>query len=196
MLPPYTHVRIMVHTELRILVVALAIGLDVLAVSTAVGIKGPPWGLRLRLGAAFAAAELIMQITGLLLGTGFGRIVGEIATWVGLLVLAGIGAWILREGFTDEEHDFDIGTPGGLVLASISISLDSLGVGFALPALNLPLAPLLTTVAISTVCFTMAGLAFGALLGHVFEKNAERAAGVVLIGLAVAFAIQHLHGGT
>ncbi len=186
----------MVHTAVRIFAVALAIGLDVLALSTAIGIKGPPWRVRLRLGAAFAGAELCMQVVGLLLGTGFGRIVGEIATWTGLFVLAVIGVWILREGFTDgDDHEFDVQTPGGLVLASLSISLDSLGVGFALPALKLPLLPLLGTVAVSTVCFTFAGLAFGEALGHTFEKNAERGAGVVLILLAAAFAYQHLHGG-
>jgi putative Mn2+ efflux pump MntP len=81
-----------------------------------------------------------------------------------------------------------------LTLASLSISLDSLGVGFALPALHLPIVPLLSTVAVSTVCFTLAGLAFGAMLGHVFEKNAEKAAGIVLIALAVIFAVQQLHG--
>lgn len=184
----------MLHTEWRILVVALAIGLDVLAISTAVGIQGPPWRVRLRLGFAFAAAEILMQLTGLLLGTGFGRLVGDIATWTGLLVLAGIGVWILREGFSDEQHDFNISSYTGLLLASMSISLDSLGVGFALPALKLPLIPLLSTVAVSTVCFTITGLSFGALLGRVFEKNAERAAGLVLIGLALAFAYEHLRG--
>lgn len=95
-----------------------------------------------------------MQIAGLLLGTGFGRIVGEIATWIGLVVLAIIGVWILREGFSDNaDHDFDVSTPAGLTIASLSISLDSLGVGFALPALKLPLAPLFATVGISTMTY-------------------------------------------
>lgn len=162
---------------IRIIAVAFAIGLDVLALSTAVGIKGPPWNVRIKLGVSFAAAEIIMQIAGLLLGTGFGRIAGEIATWIGLIVLALIGAWILYESFSgDESHDFDVKTPGGLLLASLSISLDSLGVGFALPALKLPLVPLFATVAVSTACFTATGLAFGAVLGHMFEKNAERGA--------------------
>jgi manganese efflux pump family protein len=181
-----------VDTEIRILGVALAIGLDVLALSTAIGIKEPPWSERIRLGFAFSAAEIIMQIAGLFLGAGFGRLVGTIATWIGLLVLAGIGAWILREGFSDnDDHEFNVNTPGGLLLASLSISLDSLGVGFALPALRLPLLPLFSTVAVSTVIFTLTGLAFGAALGHKFEKNAEKAAGIVLILLAVFFAYAH-----
>lgn len=184
------------NTELRVLGVALAIGLDVLALSVAIGIKEPPWRQRIRLGLAFASAEILMQIVGLLLGTGLGRIAGAIAGWIGLLVLAGIGVWILREGFApDEEHAFNVNTFAGLLLASLSISLDSLGIGFALPALRLPLVQLFATVAVSTACFTLAGLAFGAMLGHAFKKNAEKAAGIVLIVLAVIFAVQQLHGG-
>jgi putative Mn2+ efflux pump MntP len=178
----------------RIAAVALAIGLDVLALSTAIGIKGPPWRTRLRVGAAFSAAEIGMQIVGLVLGSGFGHLVGSIAQWIGLAVLAGIGAWILREGFHDDDegHEFDITKPLGLLLASLSISLDSLGVGFALPALRLPLVPLFSTVAISTVCFTLVGIAFGSVLGHRFEKNAERGAGIVLMLLAAIFAVQQI----
>ena len=184
------------ETEVRILGVALAIGLDVLALSTAIGIKEPPWPQRLRLGLAFSTAEIVMQIIGLSLGAGLGRIVGTLATWIGLVVLAGIGAWILREGFTEGgEHNFDVKTLGGLLLASLSISLDSLGLGFALPSLHLPLVQLFSTVAISTVIFTLAGLAFGAALGHRFEKNAEKGAGIVLILLAMLFAFEKAHGG-
>lgn len=184
------------ETQIRILGVAVAIGLDVLALSVAIGIKEPPWPQRIRLGLTFSIAEIAMQLVGLALGAGFGRLVGTIATWIGLVVLAGIGAWIIREGFTEgSEHDFDVKTLGGLLLASLSISLDSLGVGFALPALHLPLLPLFGTVAISTVVFTLTGLAFGAVLGHKFEKNAEKAAGIVLILLAMLFAVEKAHGG-
>lgn len=182
---------------LRIGAVACAIGLDVLALSVAVGIKDLPWASRLRLGASFALAEIAMQIVGYLLGTGFGRLVGDVAGWIGLAVLAGIGVWILREGFAAEGEDggFDVERPTGLLLASLSISLDSLGVGFALPSLRLPLPPLFAVVACTTVVFTLAGLAFGRTLGERFEKNAERGAGIVLILLAAAFAFERLRGG-
>ncbi len=181
---------------LRIFAVAIAIGLDVLALSVAIGIKQPPWRTRLRLGGSFAVAEILMQLVGLALGTGFGRLTGEIATWTGLLVLAVIGVLILREGFSERDDDekFNVNTPLGLLFASLSISLDSLGVGFALPAMRLPLAPLFGTVAVSTLCFTFVGLAFGATLGRAFEKNAERAAGLVLIAIAILFGFQKLRG--
>ena len=181
------------QTELRILGVAVAIGLDVLALSAAVGMKGMSWGRRLRLGGSFALAEIIMQASGLTLGTAFGRVVGDVAAWTGLAILAAIGVWIFVTSFsTDSEHDFDVTTPLGLLLASLSISLDSLGVGFALPAMRLPVPQLFATVAVSTICFTVAGLAFGERLGTKFEKRAERGAGIVLILLAIAFTVEKL----
>jgi putative Mn2+ efflux pump MntP len=185
------------ESALRVGTVAFAIGLDVLALSIAVGIKGLPWPSRLRLGACFAFAEIAMQVVGYGLGTGLGKLVGDIATWIGLVVLGGIGVWILREGFSNDggEHGFDVEKPVGLLLASLSISLDSLGVGFALPALRLPLVPLFVTVACSTTVFTLSGLAFGERLGKLYEEWAERGAGIVLILLALTFAVEKVVRG-
>ena len=74
-------------------------------------------------------------------------------------------------------------------MTSLSISLDSLGVGIALPAVGIPLLPLLIMVSITTTAFTFTGLAFGARLGERYEHGAERAAGLILVVLAVLFAI-------
>jgi putative Mn2+ efflux pump MntP len=120
-----------------------------------------PWSSRLRLGATFAFAEIFMQILGYLLGTVSGRVIGDVAAWIGLVVLAGIGLWILYESFKKGDgHDFDVEKPTGLILAALSISLDSLGVGFALPSLHLPILGLFVTVACTTIAFTLAGLTF------------------------------------
>ena len=77
-------------------------------------------------------------------------------------------------------------------MASVSISLDSLGVGIALPALALPLLPLLITVSITTRVFTLVGLSFGARLRKWYERNAERAAGGILVVLAALIALERL----
>jgi putative Mn2+ efflux pump MntP len=137
-----------------------------------------------------------MQVLGYVLGSVFGRVIGDVAAWVGLVVLAGIGGWILYESLKKgSDHEFDVEKPVGLLLASLSISLDSLGVGFALPSLHLPILGLFITVACTTITFTLAGLAFGKKLGELYEVYAERGAGVVLILLAIAFAIEKIRGG-
>jgi len=77
-------------------------------------------------------------------------------------------------------------------MTALSISLDSLGVGVALPAVAIPLVPLLVTVSITTTAFTLLGLAFGARLGERYERRAELAGGVMLVVLAVSFAIERI----
>jgi putative Mn2+ efflux pump MntP len=180
--------------ELKILGIAFAVGLDVLALSIAVGIMRVPWRSRIRLGIAFSAAEVIMQIAGYAIGTGAGEIVGTIADYVGFAVLAGVGVFVVRESYNAEESPLKIDSGWGLIATCASISLDSLGIGVSLPGVPLPLLPLLATVAVSTIIFTTVGLAFGAQLGTRYKQLAERLAGIVLIVLAVLFTAQHIFG--
>ncbi len=170
---------------------ALAVGLDVLAMSLGVGVAGLAHDASLRVGLAFASSEIAMQVIGYGLGAGASRLSGEIAAYVGFALLASIGLLMVRNSFRQStEAKFDATRGAGLFIASLSISLDSLGVGIALPALAIPLLPLLITVSITTTIFTLAGLAFGARLGERYERNAERAAGTILVALAVLFAIE------
>lgn len=118
---------------------------------------------------------------------------GEAATYVGLALLATIGFLMIRNSLQHpSKAEFDATRGAGLLTTSLSISLDSLGVGVALPAMAIPLLPLLITVSVTTALFTFIGLAFGARLGERYERGAERSAGVILILLAALFAIEEL----
>jgi putative Mn2+ efflux pump MntP len=179
--------------ELKILGIAVAVGFDVLALSIAVGIMQISWGTRVRLGLCFSGSEVLMQIIGYGLGTAAGHIIGTIAIYSGFAILAGVGVFIVRESF-QEKKSLNVDTLPGLLAACAAISLDSLGIGVSLPGVPLPLLPLLGTVAISTLIFTATGLAFGGKLGERYEQRAERAAGVVLVILAIFFTVQHIAG--
>jgi putative Mn2+ efflux pump MntP len=179
---------------IKILGIACAVGLDVLALSIAVGVMRIDWNARLRLGAAFSVAEVLMQVVGYAIGTGAGRVAGVVAAYLGFAVLACVGAFIFRESFATDAPIFRADSGWGLIAASASISLDSLGIGVSLPGVPLPLIPLLATVAVSTLIFTAMGLAFGERLGHRYKRIAQRVAGVVLVLLAGVFTVQHLAG--
>lgn len=133
-----------------------------------------------------------MQVIGYGIGTGAGHVVGMIADYAGFLVLACVGVFIFRESFATKKIHARMSGGWGLLAACVSASLDSLGVGIALPGVPLPLVPLIGTVAVSTVLFTIAGLAFGARLGERYEQLAERLCGIVLVVMAVIFTVQHL----
>jgi putative Mn2+ efflux pump MntP len=178
----------------KILGIAFAVGLDVLALSIAIGIMQNAWGTRLRLAVAFAFSQVSMQLVGYGLGTGAGRIIGTVADYLGFVLLAGVGLFIIRESCQPMGPNFDGDSIWGIIVASASISLDSLGIGISLPGVPLPLLPLLGTVAVSTVLFTVLGLAFGSHLGERHKRIAERGAGIVLIVLAIVFTVQHVAG--
>jgi putative Mn2+ efflux pump MntP len=177
----------------KLCTLALAVGLDVLALSVGIGVSRIAPRARLKIGAVFASAELIMQALGYLVGTGAGVLLGKIATAGSLVLLALIGAvMVYKAGRADHDQKFDLTRGPALLLAALSISLDSLGVGVALPALGIPLAPLLLTVSFTTTMFTLTGLSFGARLGERYETLAEVTAGSMLILLALFFAGTHL----
>ena len=134
-----------------------------------------------------------MQMFGYALGVSAGKILGGVATYMGFGLLAFIGFVMIRKSFRPfSEATFDATRGMGLLLTSLSISLDSLGVGIALPAVAIPLVPLLILVSITTTVFTFIGLEFGARLGERYERGAERAAGTMLVMLAALFAIARL----
>ncbi|GAC1456160.1 MAG: hypothetical protein PVSMB8_13760 [Vulcanimicrobiaceae bacterium] len=178
---------------LRIGPISFAIGLDVLALAIGIGIMGVPWNVRIRVGFVFAAAEIGMQLLGIGIGTGAGHLVGEVAAYAGFTTLALIGLFMLRESFAEHDDLSLKATSGiGLVIAAASISLDSLGVGFSLPSLNIPLAPLFGTVAVTTIAFTLVGLSLGTVLGNRYRAGAERGCSIVLIVLAILFTVEHV----
>ncbi len=177
----------------KILAVAFAVGLDVLAISVGVGVARLSFDASLRLGAAFAGSEIAMQAIGYGLGAGASHLLGDVADYVGFALLAFIGFVMIRESFRlSPEAEFDATRGAGLILTSLSISLDSLGVGIALPAVGIPLVPLLIVVSITTTAFTFIGLEFGARLGERYERGAERVAGMMLVILAAIFTIARL----
>ena len=177
----------------KVLAVALAVGLDVLALSVGVGVARLGLGASFRVGSAFALSEVVMQLLGYKLGASAGELLGEVANDISLALLLLIGCLMIVKSFEYlPEAQFDTAKGVGLLLASLSISLDSLGVGLALPALGIPLLPLLVTISITTGSFTFIGLAFGARLGERYERDAERAAGAMLVLLAGSFALERL----
>jgi putative Mn2+ efflux pump MntP len=110
------------HSDLvalaKVMAVAIAVGLDVLAVSVGVGVARLAWDASLRVGAAFASSEIIMQIVGYALGTGAGKMIGEVASYAGFGLLAVVGGAMIRSSMRGDEAEFDATRGSGLLLTS------------------------------------------------------------------------------
>lgn len=175
----------------RVTLIAVSLALDVFAVCVGVGIRGTSVKARVRIGAAFATAEVMMTLIGAGLGAIVGRILGSVAGYLGFAALIGVGIYTLvettREG---RKETFDPSKGWGLFVAALSISLDSLGIGFSILVIGVPLPVSLIVIAIASVVSTTLGLAFGRFIGVRAEEAAGRWAGIVLVLTGVGFALE------
>ncbi|MGH7707063.1 MAG: manganese efflux pump MntP family protein [Vulcanimicrobiaceae bacterium] len=178
-----------VGSLVRILVLAGSLALDVFAVSVGVGVRGAPRGQKVRIGAAFALAEVTMTLIGAGIGSVIDRLLGSVAGYIGFAALIGVGIYMVVEAVRDSGGGLDLSRGWGLVLAALSISLDSLGIGFSILYIGVPFGPALAAIAIASVSATWLGLAFGAALGTRVGERSGILAGILLALTGAAFAV-------
>jgi putative Mn2+ efflux pump MntP len=187
----------MPSTALKVFVLAISLGLDVFAVGIGVGVRGASRALKIRIGFAFASAEVVMNLIGAGLGAAMGRALGDVAGYVGFAALVLLGAYMMLEGRREahEREPIDMSRGWGLLLASLSISLDSLGVGFSILYIHVPVVATLAVIAVVSILSTTAGLTLGHRLGRQIEERAELIGGALLALTGLLFiAIKALHG--
>lgn len=183
---------------LKVFIVAVALALDVFAVSVGVGVRGVRGHHKLRIGVAFACAEVSMNTIGAGLGLLAGRLIGDYAGYIGFAALIGLGVYMVRESRTglSESSRLDLSRGQGLLLASLAISLDSLGIGFSILYIGVPMPISLVIIAITSVASTTLGLTLGRWLGRHAERYAALFGGALLALTGVLFAVlKALHVG-
>jgi len=182
----------------KVLIVAVALALDVFAVSVGVGVRGIPRGLKIRIGITFACAEVGMNLLGAGLGVVAGHLVGDYAGYLGFAALFGLGVYMVRESRTDlaSAERLDLSTGRGLGIAALAISLDSLGIGFSILYIGVPMPISLIVIACISVGSTTLGLTLGRWLGGYAERNAAFLGGLLLALTGIVFAtLKALHLG-
>lgn len=180
----------------RLVLVAVSLGLDVFAVCIGVGVRGASTSAKIRIGAAFAAAEVSMTVIGAGLGRVVGMLIGGAAAYVGFAALIGVGVYMIVETIRETEGGMDLSHGWGLFVAALSISLDSLGIGFSIVYIGVPFVLSLVVIAVVSVCASSAGLLLGRALGSRAEAYSGVVAGVLLVLTGALFAVlRALHVG-
>jgi putative Mn2+ efflux pump MntP len=178
----------------KIAVLAISLALDVFAVCVGVGVRGQTRAEKLRIGVAFGAAEVGMNLIGLGLGRVIGAFIGEAAAYLGFAALFGVGVYMIVESFGEETGALDLSSGWGLFLAAVSISLDSLGVGFTLPYIGVDVFVALAAIFGVSILATLAGLALGRAVGSRVGGATGIVAGLLLACTGVAFAVARALG--
>jgi putative Mn2+ efflux pump MntP len=174
---------------LKALLIAISLAIDVFAVSTGIGMRQSDYRTRLRFGAAFVTAELSMLFIGMLLGKLVYALIGNFAGYLGFCALIAVGAYVIYESTQESHDDIDLAKGMGLVFSALAISLDSLGIGFSISFLKVPIEMTIILIIVCTIAATGLGFALGRRLGTHFAERAELAGGILLVATGVLFAV-------
>jgi putative Mn2+ efflux pump MntP len=178
-----------------LLLIALGLAMDAFAVSTACGVQIATvrYGFVLRLALAFGFFQFAMPVIGWFAGSALSGWLVTVDHWVAFGLLAIIGGRMIWQSFRDDEAPTNDPTQGwNLLILAVATSIDALAVGLSFAFLDVSIWVPAVVIGIVTAIVSAVGAVFGCRLGRRFGVWAERAGGLVLIGIGVRIVIQHL----
>ena len=183
----------------ELLLLAVGLSMDAFAVSVCKGLAMRKATLKAELtcGIWFGGFQALMPTIGFFLGTLFADAIKAVDHWVAFILLAIIGANMLKEAFSKEEdcgcgENADMSVKTMFVMA-VATSIDALAVGISLAMagnVNILMAALL--IGICTFSLSAVGVKIGNVFGSRYEKKAQVAGGIILILLGLKILLEHL----
>lgn len=182
------------------LVLALGFTADAFAVSMCKGLamKKASWKAGMICGLWFGGFQALMPLIGYYLGSIFADTIAIVAPVIAFILLALIGANMLKEAFTKDEcedsQDGDLSFKTMLVLA-IATSIDALAGGLSI-ALDVEgdvnIFVTVTMIGITTFLFSAVGVKIGNVFGSRYEKPSQIAGGALLIAWGAGILVKFL----
>ncbi len=181
--------------ELALLAVGLS--MDAFAVSICKGLAMKRATLKAGLicGTWFGGFQALMPLLGYFLGTLFASAIEAFDHWIAFILLALIGANMLREAFGSSDEasggaDLSLKT---MFIMAVATSIDALAVGISLAmAGNVNIFVAIAMIGVTTFVLSAVGVKVGNVFGSRYEKKAEAAGGIILILLGLKILLEHL----
>lgn len=179
--------------ELIILSVGLAMDAFAVSICKGLAMKKMKWKNAIIIGLYFGIFQAIMPLIGYLLGVKFQSAITSIDHWIAFVLLVGIGANMIREAMSKEKEEASdsIKVKDMLILA-IATSIDALAIGITFAFLEVNITLAVSLIGIITFIISVIGVKIGNIFGDKYEKKAELAGGIILIGLGIKILIEHL----
>ena len=186
---------------IEMLMLAVGLSMDAFAVSICKGLCMKKATLRSQAicGAWFGGFQGLMPLIGFFLGTLFAEAIQAFDHWVAFVLLAIIGANMLKEAFSKEtEEACDVNgevdmSPKTMFVMAVATSIDALAVGISLAMagdVNIWLA--VAMIGATTFILSAIGVKVGNVFGSRYEKKAQFCGGVILVLLGLKILLEHL----
>ncbi|HOE57976.1 MAG TPA: manganese efflux pump MntP family protein [Bacillota bacterium] len=198
---------------LSIILIAIGLSMDAFAVSVTHGIiiEGVNKGHALKIGLYFGAFQALMPLAGWLAGSRFKDYITNFDHWIAFILLAFIGGKMIKESYSENceinRTEGDISEAaissqteirenplrtGRLLVLAVATSIDALAVGISFAFLSVSIIPSSVLIGVITFIICTAGVFIGKRFGCLFQKRAEMAGGLILIGIGLKILIEHL----
>ena len=179
-------------TLFDLILIAVSLSMDAFAVSICKGLSVRRVSLThaLTCGLWFGGFQALMPALGYFLGDRFSALLTRFGPWIAFVLLALIGANMVKESFGgDEQLDDDYSAKAMLPLA-IATSIDAFAVGVSFAAMQVNILPAAGLIGCITCLLSAIGVRVGALFGDKYRAPSERIGGIVLIliGLLLSMA--------
>lgn len=173
-----------------IAVMAIALGMDAFSLGVGIGMKGIRLLHVLQLSLLIAFFHVLMPLLGLFTGSYVGHLLGQVTTYAagGLLVLLG-GHMVFNSFRADREaaRPMDHRTFWGMLLISLSVSVDSFSVGVSL---GMFVNSIVLTVLAFGACgglMSITGLLLGRRVSRGLGDYGEALGGAILLAFGLLF---------
>lgn len=181
---------------LKLILLVIPLALDTFAVSAALGMTPVPARRKLTISLFFTAFEAGMPLIGLILGEPLRNFAGSKAEYIAYALLIGFGFYTLFHNESKERSKAsEITKKWGLaaIILGLTISIDEVAIGLTLGLLGFPIIPVLAAIAIQAFIFSQAGFWLGGRMKEKFREQAEKLAGVALVGVGIFLLIAHVN---
>ena len=180
----------------EVFAIAVGLAMDATAVSLAAGASALARGARFhfRLAFHFGLFQFMMPVAGWIIGATLARYIAAVDHWVAFGILAFVGGRMIAEGCSGERSSDPRDPSRGLTLVMLSLatSIDALAVGVSYSVIGAPIWLAAGIIGAVTFALCLIGCEFGKRIGARFERWAEVAGGVALIGIGAKILIEHL----
>ena len=167
-------------TLFDLILIAVSLSMDAFAVSICKGLSVRKVSLQHAMicGVWFGGFQFLMPALGYFLGDRFAALLTKFGPWIAFVLLALIGANMIKESFGgDEQLDDDY--------SAKATSIDAFAVGVSFAAMQVDILPAAGLIGVITCLLSAIGVKVGAMFGDKYRAPAERIGGIVLILIGV-----------
>ncbi len=185
--------------EMFLIGVSLAADAFAVAVCKGLGMRRINWGHAVVIALFFGGFQALMPLLGWALSTQFAGLIEPVDHWIAFVLLAFIGAKMLKDAFSGEagcDGFCEIEQPSldlrELTMMAVATSIDALAVGVTFAFLGVSVWLAVAVIGVTTFAISLAGVVIGNQVGSRYEKPATIAGGIILILLGLKILIEGL----